>query len=42
MVAMKGKWTNEIMEEVMDVIEKRTCYLQHASSSWNIHVNIFL
>ncbi len=41
MVAMKGKCTNKTMEEVMDVIERRTCFLQHASSSWNIHLNIF-
>jgi hypothetical protein len=29
-------WTNEALEEVMDVIEKMTHYVRKASKSWNI------
>jgi hypothetical protein len=32
----KGIWTNEVLEETMDVIERRTRSVRKVSKSWNI------
>jgi hypothetical protein len=42
MVVFKGKWTSETLKEAMDVVEKRTCYLQKANKSWNMPMNSFV
>jgi len=36
MVVVKGKWTSEALEEVIDAIGIGTCFLQGANKSWNI------
>lgn len=36
---MRGKWTSETLEQTMDVIEKKTCFLQEPNRSWNISLN---
>jgi hypothetical protein len=36
---IKGMWTNETLEETMDVIEKWTHSVRRASKSWNIPMN---
>jgi len=37
----RGMWTNEALEEAMDVIERRTYSIKRASKSWNIPMNSF-
>jgi hypothetical protein len=32
----RGMWTNEVLEEAMDVIEKGTHSIRKANKSWNI------
>jgi hypothetical protein len=35
----RGMWTSEMLEEAMDVIERRTHSIRKANKSWNIPMN---
>jgi len=39
MVVVRGKWTSEALEEVIDAIGIGTCFLWRANKSWNIHLS---
>lgn len=35
MIAIRGKWTSEALDKTVDVIERKTCFLQESNRSWN-------